>query len=365
MSLAKRCEIFRKKLEQNLMVADMQIGQLKDYQTNLQAEILELKDKLYRFNNQIEQEKELRKGRKQRRRLKHEAQMANLKSEFQSQISNLQQQQVHEIEALQKDFEESLEKIQKDDKTQIEKLEKMYNQQISVLEKSLERTGNSLTQSFDSDDLEKSVEEETNAIMEKRIDELQQQIKEKQEERAKNLQLSKEKLSNCVQKIEEDENEHKEKLLDLKEKLDKNEENFQEKVKELKDEYQKTIPKLKNFLKEKQIRYRKVKKQVHDSRETHGQELMTLMKETDRVKSELLYYQRTSTFNSIAATTRNDNDLKQSIEINTQLGELQRQIKEKENQLIAEQNLNSELKKNIARLRFEKNLAKKKAMLFK
>ena len=64
-------------------------------------------------------------------------------------------------------------------------------------------------------------------------------------------------------------------------------------------------------------------------------------------------------------TTDRETNITQNTLMTEKIGELQRQIKEKENQLIVEQNLNSELKKNIAKIRFEKNFNKKKQLLFK
>ena len=365
MSLAKRCEIFKRKVEQNLMVADTQIGQLKDYKLTLDAEIIELKDKLYRLKNHIDQEKEFKNGEKQKRQITKQSKLAQMNSEYQAQVLNMQKQQALLVEAMQKDFEASLDKVQKNGQNESLKLEKTYNQQITLLENQLDKTHDSIDQTKSSSDIERYAEEESNAIMQERIEQLQQQVKEKQEERAKNLQISRDKLQSCVNKIEEDGKAHQDKIDDLKQQLQKLEENFNDKVKQLKDEYQRTIPKLKKKVKDKQVKYNKIKKEVHNFKETHGEELNKLLQETYKMQSDLSYYQRMSVYQTQTLTMKNDVDIQQNIEMNEMYGELQRELKAKEDQLLKEQNLNNDLKRNISRLQFEKKYAKKKALLFK
>ena len=357
-SLQRRCADFKRKLEQNLMIADTQISQLKEYYASVQSEIVEMKDRIARNENKRQQLIELKEGRKIKRQIEAKSRFVNLQEEHQATLAQIHKEEADEIEALQADFEENLKRIQDNDKKNIDDLEKQYNKKILEMEKQiskLEEDNRKLAEEEDNEEINN--EDNENYILEERIAQLEEQINAKQEERANNLLLSKEKLTQCVNRIEDDEAEHKKNLEERKAKLQAIDEDFKEKVQVIKEDYKNTVPKLKKAIKVKQVEYKKLKQKMSETKMLHDSELSKLVSQSDNVKEELSHYQYTMRPSQMSSRIDSSIDIK--------LEELKRAVSEKENILLNEQNENNDLKRNISRLRFERRLAKKKQQLFK
>ena len=100
LALERRCQIFQKKLEQNLMIADTQIQQLMDYYTSLEAQNTELSDQITRLDNQFQQEVSIKQGSELRRRAQLKSKLASLKDQYRQEISDLKHAQALQLLSL-------------------------------------------------------------------------------------------------------------------------------------------------------------------------------------------------------------------------------------------------------------------------
>lgn len=350
-SLERRCKIFQKKLEQNLMIADTQIQQLTEYYTSLQAQNTEISDQITRLDNQYQQKLNIKHGKEIKRRAKLKARLADDKSQYRKEIAELKEAQSLQLQELQDYFEKSLKQLQDADTKEIKDIDNKYNKIIEELEKKLAKTEEEITEMHN-----ETVDEQSNKIFDNQIQELQNVLAEKNQERVNNLLSSKEKLLDCITSLEENEKEHKLNMDSLREKLTKNESVYKEAVQSLKDEYAKTVSSLKKKIQEKEIEYRKVRKQIHDFKADSTQTMNNLAVTFEKYKQDISHYSKTKQ----QTVVNYDTDV---VDTDTKTIELRKVVRQKEEILNKEQELNSEFKREICRLRFERRIAKKRASL--
>ncbi|EAY18392.1 hypothetical protein TVAG_045940 [Trichomonas vaginalis G3] len=345
LALERRCQIFQKKLEQNLMIADTQIQQLMDYYTSLEAQNTELSDQITRLDNQFQQEVSIKQGSELRRRAQLKSKLASLKDQYRQEISDLKHAQALQLQEIQKDFENSLQKLQNDDKKQTDKIEKVYNQTITELETTLEKTQQDITIA----DNEK-VDYQTKDIYEAQIQDLQNVLAQKNQERVNNLLSSKQKLLDCVTSLEENEKEHKLKMDQMREKLLQEEAAYKQKIQSIKDSYSSTLGPIKKQITNQENQYRKVKKEIHDFKSEASIQLNNMNTVFERTRQDLTHYSKISQQSTVIE--------KPSANIDTRSEELRRIVRQKEETLNKEQEINNKLKREICRLRFERRTAK-------
>ena len=343
-SLEQRCEAFRKKVAQRLLLADTEIQQLNDYLLSLKAQFTELTDQKTRIDNQIQQNIELKEGLKKKKRIEMQAKLAKLDSETQEQIKILQNHQALIIEDLQAEFQEKLSKIQNTDQKQISKLERQYEIQINELENQLEKAED-IANYQDTTINEDFVDEKKSAeIMEDQIKQLQDLYKQRQEERAQNLQKSKEQLVDCVRALEEGEEAHRQRMDQLKEKLRTDEQEYYNNMKALKESYKKQIPPLRKKVNAKEKKFKEIQKKIQTFREDNNDKLRPLVNKHERVKEALFRVTKSAKIQS-----QKDTKL---IETHQKIENLKLVINERDSVLQRELSLNNDLKQNIVRLQF-------------
>ena len=354
-SLDQRCGVFRKKVEQRLMLADTEIQQLNDYLLSLKAQFTELTDQKTRIDNQIQQNIELKEGLKKKKRIEDQARLAQLDSVFQQQIKQLQNTQAHTIEALQADFEASLTKIQQCDAKQMKKLNKQYDIQITELEKQLEKAEEDATYVDKTAKADANDEIESSKVMEDQIQQLQDLYIQKQEERAHSLYVAKEQLVECVRALEQNEEEHRLKLEDLKEKLRSDEEEYYQQVQQIKDTYKRQIPPLKKQVRLKEAQFKEIQKQIQYFKTNNDAKLQPLVNKSERVKETLFRVTK-------AVKIQQERDTK-LIEAQSRVANLKLRIRERESVMQRELDLNNELKQKVCRLQFLKKTKQRREAL--
>ena len=354
-SLDQRCEAFKKKVAQRLMLADTEIQQLNDYLLSLKAQFTELTDQKARIDNQIQQDVELKEGLRKKKRIMMQAKLAQLDADAQEQIKVLQNNQARIIGELQAEFEESLSQIQKVDQREIGKLQKRYDKQISELETQLERAEDISNYKDRTVNEDLREEKKSAEIMEEQIAQLQELYRQRQEERAQNLMKSKEQLVDCVRALEEGEEEHRQKMDQLKEKLRTDEKEYYDNVKQLKEQYKRQIPPLRKKVSAREKKFKEIQKKIQTFRTDNNNELQPLVNKHEKVKETLFMVTKT-------AKIQSEKDTK-LVETQQKIENLKIVISDRESVLQKEMNINNDLKQRIVRLQFMKRTRQRRETL--
>ena len=339
------------------MLSDIQIQQLNDYRASLQAQLTELTDQRARFDNYYQQKIELEEGKKKKRRIAMQAKLAQLDSEQQQIVKEMQNQQAQLIEQMQADFEESLTKIQQMDVKQVKQIEKQYGAVIKDLENKLEKyqeTNFNEEEDYDDQESEIRYENKSLAISDEQVEQLQQLIKQKQDERASNLMMSKEQLLQCVKTLEENEEEHRTKMNALKKQLCDEEQEYYHKVMSIKEQSKRILPPLKKLFREREQKFKLLQQKISEFKSESDTKMKPLLLKSEAVREKLT---------SVTRTTRQIKPKVDIIDVTSKTNEIKAKIKDREAALKWEQDMNNALKQQICKLQFTKQTISRRRSL--
>ena len=191
------------RLQQAIVLRDDEITRISERLNQTKALIFEANEKIDTLNQKINQEILSKQGESRIRTADFNATLARIKTNHHQALQDLQKQQAQEIELIQNDF----------------------NNSLSILKQTAKMRNSKQLEDIDTEILKvtkliQSYKEETETVKQKSvivqneptvslenfnfgvIDQLQQVIKNRSDERFQNLRQSKEKLAQCVETLE-------------------------------------------------------------------------------------------------------------------------------------------------------------------
>lgn len=355
--LQKRLDLFQQKVQQRIEVADAEIEKLQEYYNNIQAECTELSDLITRFEIQHQQHVDMKIGEQKKRQLMNKSKLAQLIAQQQEEIRVYQKKFADEVQQLQQDFDKSMKIIQEKRNRSEKELLQQYDPQIEILETQLEQKKNESIRiaSFTAEELESR---ETNAQLENQIAFLENMYQEKMTERQNQLVMARDKLAECVGSIEQLELDHRRNINELRRKLKEDEDEYNNKVERYKEHYRSTMSELRRMLHEKEKKTKKIQRDIQKVKLEHDSEMRYAFSECDRIRAD---------YDSMGKRYAHTRDFQmQSFEKsledkeNEKYQQLKRTLADAERELEKERAINSELKKSLVNLKFERRTAKRR-----
>lgn len=243
------------RIQEAICLHDDEINRFTNRLNQYKALIHETKEKIDNLSRQIEEESESKQGERKRRQAELNVGIARIKASHHQSLQDLQKKQAEEIELIQQDFENSLNTLKQTSSFQSTKKIQEVESEIQKVQTQIE-TYKKETAKVEKQSIiiEHSNNEQYDGINLAVIDQLQQIIKTRSEERYKSLRQSREKLATCVETIEGMIRKHTIQVGELQNKLHELDEQYETDFQRLEDDQEYTLRSLKSHLLEAQKR---------------------------------------------------------------------------------------------------------------
>ena len=353
-SMERRLQQLQNQFQQHISLNDDEIARLADYLNSVRAEVVEMKDKINRFNMQSTQAKQTEIGQQRCDRAQHETRIAKLNAEHQSYIHALQQHQANIVQQINEDFERSLAEVEQFAENQILEKKNQYENNIQRIQKQIERVRASAEEAKiePTDELD-GFNRIQNAEME-RIKNLENALKEKNKDRLQSLVRAKKHLESCVQTLEELEQEHTIKVDQLKAQLEIVDQKYEQKLQSDIEQNRKKLEALKKKVENAERSAEQLQKKINEDTIKQQEKMAEMSLSGDQYRLDI------NSMSMKSIPRKENKDLQNAI---LHLEELKGELSQRESVLYNERATNGALKKEINRLRDEALIAQRRAAL--
>lgn len=354
--LDRRLNNLQYNVQQEINIKDSRIKYFAEYYQSLQAQISVAEDDRNRLNMKSEQIQHAKKGKIIHKMTDKQILIAKMIKEHEQIVNELLQHNELETKALKEDFENTYEEIDKMcEQKEIEKskpVEEEIKRTIGLINKMKTQTtqvDNSIDNSTEEDI------ERTHEYQNMMIQSLEAKLKEMNQNRLSSLLEYKRQLQECVNTLEELENRHISQMEQLRDELDGIDANYKEQVKRNSEKQKKDTIEIKRNIKEIQEKVRTISKSINTSEKRHKNDILKATQESETLRMQLLAVKKKE------SKKREGNNEVQNYQ--KQLSELNSKLKERESILMKVRADNETLKKEIARISQEKQIAQRRAAL--
>ena len=355
-SLDRRIEQFQNRVQQKINLADDQIQRNNDYLNSLHVEIVEAQDKIRKLENQVQQKQQVVIGKNQRKKVHQGMQIARLKSNHALTIKELEAALANETEQLHQDFQNTLLEIQKS-------TPKRIADKIAPIEVEIKKVNDLIAKKQEANSrVEQAIDAESEADIEQthemefnRIKKLETRLQEKNQERLNSLLQAKQQLFECVNTLEEMEQQHNVTMDNLKDQLVAMDEKYEAQVKRDTDNHKKQTTQVRQKIREAEQMVRSLSKSLHRTEKRQKEAISNLNSQTETLQHELITIKKQE-----AILREGQNEIQ---EVTTQLSSLRRQLSERETILAKMRADNEMMKREIARVTHEAKIAKRREAL--
>ena len=337
-------------------LADDEIERLKNYLNSVKIEILDLKDQITRYEHQYQQDQHEKKGKQIKELSKKDAQLAKIEADHHAAILDLNKAHQTRIDMMNNDFDKSLAEIEENSSKKTERELKKYDDlaakmedQIKKAAKRLNKTkdtsfnsGDEEEDSFDAEDDENKYMQDTLNLEQQKIKTLEDNIKQRDQERLQALTKSKKQLNEAVNALESMEKAHVQKMDEYKKAIDTMDEKYKKTIHSLSNGQKKQLMpgKKRIFAAEKQIQ--QLQQQISKTEEQQNVKLLSLTDKRDRLKAE---------FVSVTSKSIEIPSFEEAHEAERQAEAMRKQLEKRENDLLAARSENQSIKRELGRLK--------------
>lgn len=355
-ALERRLEKQQYEIQQEINLADEKIDRLADYYQKLQADITKTDDMLNRIILKSEQNQYFKKGKAINKVTVQNIKTATMAKDHEQLLKELHEQNEKEMQKLREDFENTYEDItrngEKKETDITQNFETEIQNTLNLINK-LKKTTPTPQMEID----ERSPEEiEQIAEMEKkRIASLEARLNEQNQERVSSLMNLKKQLQECLANLEEMEQNHATKMQKLQMELDNIDSQYNEKVRLYNENQKKETHEIQRDLKRATNEVKAKQKSMRHAGTRQKEEIQKVRLESESLATELISVKKRE-----MQRVNEEND---AINYGKKLAELNATLTNQENVLMKVRSDNETLKKSIARIAHEKEIAKRKAAL--
>lgn len=283
--LDRKIETFRFKIQQTLNLEDEKIQRLVDTLNEYKVLIAEQNEKLQRLDNKIINTKEEINSMKRQIRSEFEARLSLISAQHHQIIQNIQERQNEEMNSLQESFQYKLERFTKFSNDQIVEQQESIQNEINKTKNELGELRHRLYEIEDENEsINTSYVEQCLDIHHGVINEMQNIVKERNEERKQNLVSSRNKLKECLDMIDEQEKEHQATVSDLRTRLNDIDENYEIASASLSRSHQEMMKKLKSLLAEANQRNQQMQSTVRRLKTKYVAEMQNSVFKVDQLR---------------------------------------------------------------------------------
>lgn len=282
---------FQFKIQQAIAIRDEEINRLSETLVTYKSKIVQAKEEIERIEHDIEIAKYTKESLYRCNQASYERKIALKKAQHNELIQSIQKEQAEEIDEMQRQFSETLHDLENHENSsyadQFEMIERkkestlklinQYQSTIHQFQNNPNPNDMSMDDSFNAETIEKK---------EKRIRELQNIIKQRNEERLQSLLDSKSKLQECMRIIEEMDKEQEEETSKMKKKIDEIEKNYHEQLDEMVDNQKAIRVVQKQKLEQATRQYNSLRKALSKLKSGHQQQLKQTLHEMSQIKAK-------------------------------------------------------------------------------
>lgn len=357
-SFEQRTNDFQYKIQQKLNLANDEIDRLKLHYAFIQGEITEISDKLNKMNVLMPQTKLIHDGIKKRSNISTNTLILKIKKEYDLKIQQIQKKHSEEIDKLNHDFSKTLNEIEhhaelltKEEVTPIfEEMDKTQQSYNDIIYSSINYSNNySSRSSFYDLDLNLLSNDEILEHHQKenqRIAKLQRMIKRKNDERLQCILNGKSKLQQCVDTLDQMEEEHTNRMNYFAMKISNLDNLFEKRINNQNEKHKNTLDKLNEKQKKYEGHISMIRGTIQKVQEHHKKQINDTLKEGSVYQSQIA--------NQNSSTTE-EIKLKHN-EQSTKLDQLHSKLQALENDLVAARTENDSLKREFNRLKHEEKM---------
>lgn len=286
--LERQIQGFQFKIQQAIAIQDEKINRLSETLVKYKSKIMESKEEIERIEHEIELAKYTKESIYRCNRATYERKIAMKKAQHNELIQSIQKEQADEIDEMQRQFSEILNDLENQKNT-------AYTEQFELIEKKKESTLKLITQyqstiqqiqatSNQEASLDDSINLESVEKKEKRIQELQNIVKQRNEERLQCLLDSKDKLQQCMSIIEKMDKEQESQTSEKRKAIDEIERRYHEELDTMTENHKAIRTVLKQKLEQSSRQYNSLKKALSKLKYGYQQQLKQTLHEMTQIK---------------------------------------------------------------------------------
>ncbi|OHT13034.1 hypothetical protein TRFO_03447 [Tritrichomonas foetus] len=345
--LERQIQGFQFKIQQAISIKDEEIGRLSETLVHYKSKIVEAKEEIQRINHEIEITKESRDSANRCNKAQFEAQIALRNARHKEIIKQMQAEQAEEINKLHAEFSETLENLENE-------ISPSYSEQFELVERSrintlkmIEQYQTTIRELTSAENSEESISESDFERREKRIHDLQNIVKMRNEERLQSLLDSKKKLTECMQMLEDIDKDHISSIAEMKKKIADMDKTYTIEINDMRDNHHHVKVIQQQKYEQAIHQYNSLRRALTKLRAGHQSQLKQSMQEMSMIKT------RFAASAPVSYKTENDDpQLLESIEKNrARLRNTKELIRQREEDLRKVRQENQSLKQELGRIR--------------
>ena len=343
--LDRQIRSFQFKIQQQLTLHDEEIQRLADRLNITKSRIIESREKINELDKEIEGALHSKEAAAKMQQASFNTQFARQKASFNTSIQNLQNQQLAEITQLHNEFEEKLKSIPSTGRGASHENLIRTLREIENVKTKIQTFRSQTTKIKQETDMIQNEENNDIGIDFSPIQNLQETIQRRQQERIDNLNQARDKLRQCVSALEKMVEDHDSDVSKIRSKLDGIDEEYQKKIDRLNQKHALKVELLQTHLNEAEKRARALMRAARHLGLTNHKQLRETVFDLDKMKQKTL-----EQADDIAIRSE---DKEQYNDMKKEVFELKRRMNEKENQLEFLKKENQQLKREYGKLRHE------------
>ncbi|OHT04935.1 hypothetical protein TRFO_27434 [Tritrichomonas foetus] len=358
-SLDRRLEQFQFKVQQQINITDDQLNRISAYYQTLQKDLTDYQDKLNRLNIRATQIEHTKKGRVNCKSAEKKTKASRLINDHEKRLKELSEYYQKQKEVMREDFENTYEEIDK-------MAQQRANDKVKPLEVEIKKTINLINKLNDVATQNKNMNNSEDEAIEQdvgnahelemqRIANLEAKLEDHNKYRLEMLVEEKNRLTECVNLLEDMERNHITEMEHLKIDLDNIDVKYREQVKARKSKQHKETSKIKRAIQDAEQQVKSLQKSLHRTEKRQREEMQKASETSEYLRTELIAVKK-----RVSQQRENDNEIS---EHRNQLSELNKMLNDREQILLKMRTDNETLKRDIARVTQDKIIAKRRAAL--
>lgn len=363
--LDRRVQYCQFRIQQAISLIDDEIERLSRRLKIYNSQIFELGEKAQDLENQIRSAEISQDGYSRMRTADLKTILSKLKTRQNLEIQEIKEKYALEIESMQHDFANVLQSFNRHNSnfssSDLKMFNESYNEREKMIQKEIEmykskiQTYNEAFQkkyeqqiSFSNTNESSSFYADINSSV---VLELTKTIEGRNKERYQSLMESKERMKECIEKMESMDREHKIKINNLTDQINSIEDEYQKLLSQLNDEQEVKITDLKNQLSKVETREKILSRAVHKLESENQKQLQKTKYELHKMESS--NFKQTSTFSNLDNSQDTMSYYKRLKTLKAEMKQLMKKLHLKEEKLREKREENQALKREIGELKHE------------
>lgn len=349
-------EQFQSRVQQNVNLADDELLRLANYLSTLKGDIADTKDQLNRVSLKTTQLQQELSGRDKRHVAGRDMSIARCKAKHHTAMQELQERQAHEIGRIHQDFEDKIAEIEILSKVKIQRKTGLVEELISKAQMQIKRLMEMSEQGANAMEEETPEDiQELQKLENQRQQRLEKVMDLRNKERLDSLLQAKTRLSDCIATLEEMERNHASNMENYKKRLEAIDARYNQRRKIETEKQERAVDSVKRKYADLERRAMALQKTTRKIERHHKGQILDAVREGEMLKMSV------ETTEAKSVQVRQGNQKVQAL--TQKRNETRKRLEVSENGLMQARTDNEALKREIARLKHEAIMAKRRPVL--